>query len=139
MSNQMCEMQGHVDQILRDLDDPIRHPITAPTGHLNPGKKADEGKSPIFQGCLQYFPRALLAVANVSKYGKLKYNLEYSDVNWARVEDGKNRYTDAMVRHLLGESVDGELDPESKQLHATQVAWNALARLEKILMEKEGK
>lgn len=100
------------------------------------GKKHDTGKSPIFQGVFQYFPRAVSAVGLVSKYGADKYQLEYDDINWFRVEDGFNRYSDALSRHLLGEFIDGPIDPESKQYHAAMVAWNALARLELILSNK---
>jgi hypothetical protein len=77
----------------------------------------------------------LLAVGGISKYGADKYQLSYDDVNWFRVEGGFGRYSDAMGRHLLGEFVDGRLDPESGQLHAAMVAWNALARLELLLTE----
>lgn len=101
------------------------------------GKKYDGGKSPIFQGVFQYFPRALLAVGDVSRYGADKYDLAYNDINWSRVEGGFERYSDALGRHLVGEFKDGPIDPESKCLHAAMVAWNALARLELVLKEQE--
>lgn len=100
------------------------------------GRKDDGGKAPIWQGLFQYFPRALTAVANVSKYGAEKYSLSYDDVNWLRVDDGINRYSDAMARHQLGEFVDaGGIDPESKFHHSLQIAWNALARLERLILD----
>lgn len=97
------------------------------------GKKFDQGKAPVNQGLFQYFPRALEAVARVSKFGLEKYNLKYSDVNWKLVEDGENRYKDSIARHQLREYIDGPEDPESKMLHASHAAWNALARLELML------
>jgi hypothetical protein len=100
-----------------------------------PGKKLDNGKGPVIQGVVQYFPKALLAVSNISKYGADKYSLSYDDINWRRVEGGFNRYSDALGRHLLGEYIDGPVDPESKKLHCAMVAWNALARLELLLKE----
>lgn len=104
---------------------------------MTEGKKYDNGKSPIFQGVFQYFPRAISAVGNVSRYGAEKYSLSYDDINWFRVESGFERYSDALARHILGEFIDGPIDPESKQYHAALAAWNALARLELILTKKK--
>jgi len=103
-----------------------------------PGAKLDFGKAPINRGCLKYFPRALLSVSQLSGHGAEKYAWR----GWESVSDGINRYDDAMGRHILGEAIDGELDPAweavGKEIfHATAVAWNALARLELILREKE--
>jgi hypothetical protein len=100
------------------------------------GKKYDGGKSPLWQGVLQYFPRALLEVGAISRYGAEKYKLTYNDINWARVEGGRERYSDALARHITGEFIDGPVDPESGMLHAAMAAWNALARLELILKER---
>lgn len=94
-----------------------------------PGAKLDAGKAPIMQGVLQYFPRALDAVAGVSALGARKYTWG----GWESVPDGVNRYSDALGRHLLSEKIDGPVDPETDLLHAAQVAWNALARLELML------
>jgi hypothetical protein len=104
-----------------------------------PGKKYDAGKPPAWQGVRQYFPRALLAVADVSRYGANKYNLAYNDKNWARVADGFARYSDGLDRHLTGEFIDGPIDPESGCYHAAMAAWNALARLELLLIEEQKK
>jgi hypothetical protein len=93
----------------------------------------------VFQGVFQYFPKALIHVGLVSKYGAEKYQLSYDDVNWYRVDGGFYRYSDALGRHILGEFIDGPIDPESKQYHAAMAAWNALARLELLLDEIEEK
>lgn len=100
-----------------------------------PGAKLDAGKSPVFQGTLQYFPRALLAVADLSAAGAAKYSWK----GWEKVPDGENRYGNAMGRHILKEAIEGEYDsdfPEQEILHATEQAWNALARLELMLRRK---
>lgn len=97
-----------------------------------PGAKLDAGKSPIFQGLMDYFPRACLAVAEVSEAGAKKYAWK----GWETVPDGYNRYSNAMVRHIVNETIEGKYDPEGF-LHAAQVAWNAMARLE--LQLKDGK
>lgn len=98
-----------------------------------PGAKNDAGKAPVVQGVLQYFPRALMAVSQVSLVGAKKYAWK----GWEKVPDGINRYSDALGRHLLAESIDGPIDEDTQLLHASQVAWNALARLELILRESD--
>lgn len=101
-----------------------------------PGAKLDVGKPPIFRGLLDYFPRALLSVSNVSAVGASKYAWK----GWEDVPDGFNRYSDAMGRHILSEG-RGELYDDGPGgtglLHASQVAWNALARLELLLRSLE--
>jgi hypothetical protein len=98
-----------------------------------PGSKLDEGKAPVLQGLLQYFPRALEEVSLVSLKGARKYTWK----GWETVPDGIARYGDALGRHLLAEAIEGEFDSDTGLLHASQSAWNALARLELILREKD--
>lgn len=102
------------------------------------GAKLDAGKPAVFRGLFDYFPRAALAVAEVSTLGAKKYAWK----GWEVVPDGINRYSDALARHLLAESIEGPLDNGPKgigTLHAAQVAWNAMARLELIIREQEKK
>ena len=100
-----------------------------------PGAKLDDGKSPILQGAIQYFPRALLEVSKVSMVGAKKYSWK----GWEKVAGGIDRYGNALARHLAAEAIEGNYDVDTGELHAAQVAWNALARLELILKEKETK
>jgi hypothetical protein len=95
--------------------------------------KYDAGKAPVFRGAVAYFPRAIQAVAAVSAFGATKYAWE----GWRHVPDGLNRYSDAMVRHLVEEGKGQIVDDDSGLLHASHVAWNALARLEKIIEQQE--
>ena len=95
--------------------------------------KYDGGKVCAFRGLIQYFPRASTAVAEISTFGAQKYAWN----GWENVPDGINRYSDAMVRHLLKEGAGEVLDPDSGLLHAAHCAWGALARLELMLREKE--
>jgi len=97
------------------------------------GIKYDGGKAPIFRGAVSYFPRAIEAVASVSAFGASKYAWK----GWQSVDDGYNRYSDAMVRHLAYEGKGEVLDPDSGLLHAAHAAWNALARLELLIRERE--
>lgn len=95
--------------------------------------KYDAGKPAIFRGAIDYFPRAIEAVADISTFGASKYAWK----GWEGVEDGVNRYSDAMVRHLIAEGKGTPVDPDSGRLHAAHVAWGALARLELMLRDAE--
>lgn len=97
----------------------------------DPGAKLDAGKTEV--GLIfNDMPRALLAVAEIGTYGRHKY----SKGGWIQVEDGVERYTNAMDRHRLRESIEN-VDRETEMLHAAHLAWNALARLELIIREQE--
>lgn len=106
-----------------------------PTGRKphEPGAKLDAGKVPALRGVIQYFPRALAVVADISKHGASKYAWR----GWEEVPDGVDRYGDSLVRHLLAECIDGWRDTDSGLPHAGHVAWNALARLELMLRDAE--
>lgn len=111
----------------------VKKPENDPRGLKGgePGAKFDAGKvRPSL--ILDDMPRAILAVAEVGTYGAEKY----SEGGWKYVDDGIARYTDAMDRHRLKEGI-GFHDEDSGLLHAAQVAWNALARLELMLREPE--
>lgn len=95
-----------------------------------PGSKLDAGKSPVYQGLLDYFPRACKAVADVSARGAAKYAWK----GWETVPDGQNRYRNALGRHIVDEAIQGDYDPDGF-LHAAQIAWNAMAALELKLKE----
>lgn len=98
------------------------------------GRKFDTGKAPVFQGFESYFPLAIIAVANVSKYGAEKYSVAYSDKNWKRVDSADARYKDGEGRHkLLPETTEGLYDAESHLLHAAHKAWNSMATLQLLL------
>lgn len=100
------------------------------------GAKLDAGKIAVFRGLFDYFPRAGMAVADVSTKGAQKYAWK----GWEAVPDGFARYSDALGRHLLAEAIEGLYDNGPKGtgcLHAAQVAWNAMARLELLLREQE--
>jgi hypothetical protein len=101
-------------------------------GQHDPGAKCDKGKPDA--SLLGMFGKALLEVAKVGTYGAKKYTRG----GWESVSDGINRYTAAMLRHYFTERYE-TYDTDIPVLHAAQVAWNALARLELILREKDEK
>ena len=91
------------------------------------GRKLDSNKPLVVKGFMQQFPKGIAEVSRVSEFGALKY--EWG--NWRYVDNGVERYTEALGRHFLA---DG-LDNESNLLHAAHAAWNAMARLELMLKE----
>ena len=113
-----------------------------PTGRRlgDDGAKMDSGKAPVFTGLLAYFPRALQAVAEVSAAGIAK---GYAPMSWRAVPNGFERYSDALLRHVLKEAMDPPRPADEPPLdngtggtglpHAALAAWNALARLELML------
>jgi hypothetical protein len=117
------------------VDVPIPVPESDPFGKRphEAGSKLDAGKSPIVSGFMKYFPRAIRAVANVSLHGMEKYTWK----GWIKVPDGIKRYDDAEGRHIVDEEIDGPIDPKSRLLHAAHRAWNAMARLELLLIQEE--
>jgi len=110
---------------------PVESDPTGKSAH-EPGSKLDAGK--ILAGVLADFSLALLAVAEVGTFGAKKYTRG----GWQFVENGIERYTDAMWRHLLKGNLELN-DPDSNLLHAAHAAWNALARLELALREQKKK
>jgi hypothetical protein len=82
--------------------------------------------TPIFSGCLRYFPRALAAVAALSQIGNEQHN-PGKPLHWDRSKSG-DEY-DALSRHLLEV---GTIDTDGVR-HSAKVAWRALAGLEKEL------
>lgn len=95
------------------------------------GIKHDSGKARIGE-MIQDFIKPLFEVCKVWEFGANKYNKS----NWKKVDNAKDRYTNALVRHLLLEDIE-VYDQETKLHHALHVAWNALARLYFIIQEEK--
>lgn len=104
-------------------------PEKAGTGAI----KYDGGKPAVWRGLINYFPRALWAVAEVSTFGAEKYGWD----GWQDVEEGYPRYRDAEFRHALKEAMGEKIDPDSNYFAQAHEAWGALATLELMLREIE--
>lgn len=94
---------------------------------MTEGIKYDSGKLRLAE-MMQDFREPLSAVCRVWEFGADKYTKS----NWKYVDKAIDRYTNAMLRHLMEEETC-PFDEESHLLHAAHVAWNALARLQFIL------
>ena len=100
--------------------------------HLKTAADAQKAaKVPVWQGVFAYFSNALLAVGTVSRFGANKHLNGKMPTKWR--EYPVDTYSDALARHILEENRGSVYDSESHLLHAAHEAWNALARLEKLL------
>src|SRR5713101_5218998 len=79
---------------------------------------------PITSGVLDYFPDALLAVAEVSRIGNEQHN-PGQPIHWNKEKSTDE--ADALLRHLIDR---GKLDTDGLR-HSAKVAWRALALLQR--------
>lgn len=96
------------------------------------GAKLDYGKLRA-DSLLGAFAHALEAVAEVGEFGARKYSLN----GWLEVPDGKQRYSEALVRHWLDDKKGEIIDRDSGLLVKAHLAWNALAVLELELRQRD--
>lgn len=78
---------------------------------------------PVYSGCLRYFPRAIAAVAELSRVANDQHN-PGEPLHWSR--DKSADHHDCLARHLLEA---GTVDTDG-QRHSAKVAWRAMAALE---------
>lgn len=93
--------------------------------------KHDGGKPKLNRFFIQQFPLSMAAISHVMELGAERYTYR----GWQNTENGIERYTDALVRHLWTEVFE-HWNEEDKCSHSTQVAVNALIRLELELREQ---
>lgn len=96
-------------------------------------KEAQRRKErPVFSGVLQYFPLALMEVANCSYIGNEQHN-PGTPLHWDRDKSGDE--LEALTRHLLEA---GTIDTDGVR-HSVKLTWRALANLQKELEREQGK
>lgn len=83
-------------------------------------------ETPIYSGVYKYFPDALAAVAQVSFVGNEQHN-PGEEMHWDR-EKSTDHY-DALLRHLI----EADNYDDDGILHASKVAWRALAHLQTLI------
>lgn len=86
--------------------------------------------TPITTGVLDYFPRALAAVAQCSKAGNDQHN-PGQPLHWAK--EKSTDHADCIARHLIDRKT---VDTDGIR-HAAKLAWRALALLETLLEAEE--
>lgn len=88
---------------------------------------------PIYSGFVAYFPRAIAAVAQLSKIGNDQHN-PGKPLHWDRSKSQDEK--DALMRHLVDDAQGVPVDTDGV-MHATKLAWRAMANLEKALEAAE--
>ena len=86
---------------------------------------------PVVSGVLDYFPDAIVAVAEVSHHGNEQHN-PGQPLHWDRAKSGDE--ADTLARHLLQR---GTKDTDGLR-HSAKAAWRALALLQKEIEGAEG-
>ena len=89
-----------------------------------PESAAGRKQRPVASGVLDYFPDALVAVAQVSWAGNEQHN-PGTALHWARNKSSDE--ADAMIRHFLQR---GSVDDDGIR-HSAKMVWRALALLQK--------
>jgi hypothetical protein len=95
-----------------------------------PTDAAERKTIPVYSGFICYFPRAIAAVAELSRIGNDQHN-PGKPLHWDRSKSGDE--LDAATRHLIDA---GTTDTDGVR-HSTKLAWRAMANLEKELERDE--
>lgn len=85
-----------------------------------PDDATERKQTPLFSGVLNYFPDAIIAVAQVSFKGNQQHN-PGQPLHWAK--EKSTDHLDCVIRHLFGV---GTLDTDDGW-HSAKLAWRALA------------
>ena len=114
-------MKAYHDIADNELEDVVNSP-----SHFNSGVLPTDAKErkaiPVYTGFINYFPKAIAAVAKISLVGGIQHGQTAETLHWDRSKSGDE--LDAMMRHIL----DGDWE---------NVAWRAMANLEKKLEVSE--
>jgi hypothetical protein len=97
---------------------------------LLPTESAARKAVPLASGCLDYFPDALAAVAQVSYEGNKKHN-PGQPLHWDKAKSTDE--ADCLLRHFAerGTWDDSDTAGGAPQRHSAKVAWRALALLQR--------
>lgn len=117
---------------------PKAQPETGAPLETSAALAAKQAKAPVAGGVVQLFPRSMHILAMLSKAGADKYGTTVSTIQFLDTPGAYELHTDAMVRHIVDEALEGPVNhKDGGALHAAQAAWNALARLEVFLKNVE--
>lgn len=104
---------------LNDMNSRVR--IYDPQPSQEPDLKFDSGK-PRWSLLTQGLAKSLAGIVAVLTFGAKKYAAH----SWRNVQNGQERYKDALYRHLHAIESGELIDPESGCSHWSHVATNAL-------------
>ena len=106
----------------------IRAPEPVKVEGRVPADAATRKNIQLATGLLDYFPDALMAVAELSRIGNEQHN-PGQPLHWARAKSPD--FPDTIMRHLIDR---GTVDTDGVR-HSTKTAWRALALLQTELEE----
>lgn len=116
---------------MSNTDTRMLGPGGAPTRTTILPKEAKERKKfPVGSGVLDYFPDAIVAVAEVSYVGNEQHN-PGQPLHWNRGKSGDE--SDTMIRHYLQR---GLRDTDGVR-HSAKMVWRALAYLQKEIENEQ--
>lgn len=122
----MSKAQEYLEEVAIERGFYLGEPVAAAEperkGHL-PSDAKERKNAPIARGVLDYFPLAMVAIAELSRIGNEQHN-PGQPMHWAR--EKSTDHADCIVRHLIDR---GTLDSDGVR-HTTKVAWRALALLQ---------
>lgn len=98
---------------------------------IKDGIKYDNDKARLAEMIID-FRKPLEELCKVWEFGANKYEKS----NWKKLDNGIERYSNALMRHLIAED-SCLFDEESELLHAAHIAFNSLTRLHFIILEEE--
>ena len=96
------------------------------------GAKDDTSK-PRLDLVLGEFALPLYMVGKVGTFGANKY----TDSGWVSVDNARERYSSALLRHYFKWKAGEDLDSDSGLPHVAHLAWNALAVLYFYIIDKK--
>lgn len=93
-----------------------------------PTDAAARKKTPVWSGFVKYFPRAIVAISQVSQAGNDQHN-PGQPLHWAK-EKSRDHF-DTALRHLI-DHLFNPVDTDG-QLHLAKAGWRILAAIETYL------
>ena len=114
------------DEWVSQEDQKILKSIETTNMKLPSDEAARRKALPVATGFVDYFPDAMIAVAELSRIGNEQHN-PGAPLHWDRSKSGDE--SDALMRHFLER---GTIDTDGVR-HTVKVAWRAMALLQKEL------
>ena len=117
------ETQGYKDALNSLVNDPVE---------IVSNKAIERKNTPVYSGCINYFPLAIKEIAKASVQGQKQHNPD-KPLHWDRSKSGDE--LDAMMRHLI-DHASGETFDDDGVRHIVKCGWRILAFIQKT-MENE--
>ena len=107
------------DRVARKIrEEALQESVETNLPPILPTDAKERKETPVYTGFINYFPRAIAAVAKISLKGGIQHGQTPQTLHWDRAKSGDE--LDALMRHVLDKDWE-------------QVAWRAMANLEKQL------